>query len=136
LTAESFLLDTSALIAFIEDEAGADRVEGILRTEKAIIPWVALLEMDYVTRRRMGEAEASRRYAYVKHFPARILWQMDEPTLLTAARIKAGFKLSLADAITVAYARQNNAILVHKDPEFEPLEAQLKTERLPYKNKK
>lgn len=54
-------------------------------------------------------------------------------TKLTAARFKAHFHLSLADAPIAAFARQQQAILVHKDPEFEVLAKELTQEILPYK---
>ena len=60
------------------------------------------------------------------------LWSVDEPTLLTAARFKAGYHLSLAEALIAAFACRHEAILVHKDPEFEALE-QVPQEPLPYK---
>ena len=40
-----YLLDTSALLTLIEDEAAANRVEAILREEKILLPWVVLLEV-------------------------------------------------------------------------------------------
>ena len=39
-----WLLDTSALLSFIEDEAGADRVEEALRQPTTLVPWPVLLE--------------------------------------------------------------------------------------------
>jgi predicted nucleic acid-binding protein len=62
------------------------------------------------------------------------LWHMDEPTLLTAARFKAEHKLSLADALIAAFGRTQDAILLHKDPEFESLVEHVGLEALPYKN--
>ena len=41
--------------------------------------------------------------------------------------------LSLADAIIAAFAIQQGAILLHKDPEFEALTGQVSLEALPYK---
>jgi predicted nucleic acid-binding protein len=58
---------------------------------------------------------------------------MDEPVLLTAARIKANHHVSLADAIIASYTYQHKAMLVHKDPEFENLADQIDLETLPYK---
>jgi predicted nucleic acid-binding protein len=58
---------------------------------------------------------------------------MDEPVLLTAARIKANFHVSLADAMIAAYTFQRKAMLVHKDPEFESLAEEIDLEALPYK---
>jgi len=133
VTADRFLLDTSALLTLIEDEAGAERVEQVLTQGEVWLPWLVLLEATYITRQEQDEAEANHRYALMKQLPAIIMWEMDEPTLLTAARIKADHRLSLADAIIAAFAIQRNAVLVHKDPEFEALAGQMLLEALPYK---
>jgi ribonuclease VapC len=69
----------------------------------------------------------------MKRLPATILWEADEPILLTAARLKATFHLSLADAIIAAFAIRHDATLVHKDPEYEALAGLVKLESLPYK---
>ncbi|MBU2601951.1 MAG: PIN domain-containing protein [Actinobacteria bacterium] len=129
----SYLLDTSALLSFIEDEAGADRVEQALKQTTTLVPWPVLLEAHYITMREKGEAEAYRRTALVKQLKVKILWDMDESTLLTAARLKAEHRISLADAIIAAFALRRDAILMHKDPEFEALTGLVLMEALPYK---
>lgn len=131
---KSYVLDSSALLALIEDEDGADRVESILREEKVLLPSLALLEVHYITRQERGQGEADRRYALLKQLPCEILWQLDEPTLLTASRFKAGHRLSLADAIIAAFAQRQKATLVHKDPEYEALVDEVELEALPYKS--
>lgn len=128
-----YLLDTSALLTLIEDEAGADRVEDILRREKTILPWVALLEVYYISLQEQGELAADQRLAMLKQVAGTILWQADELILLQAARFKARHRVSFADAIISAFAVQNGAILVHKDPEYEVLTGQVNLETLPYK---
>lgn len=130
---DRYLLDTSALLTLIEDEAGADRVEQLLTQAEVWLPWLALLEATYITRQERGESEAERRYALIKQLPATLLWEIDEPILLTAARLKADHHLSLADALIAAYAMQRQATLLHKDPEFETLAGQVSLEALPYK---
>jgi ribonuclease VapC len=130
---KSYVLDSSALLALIEDEDGADRVESILREERVLLPSLALLEVHYITRQERGQGEADRRYALLKQLPCEILWQLDEPTLLTASRFKAGHRLSLADAIIAAFAQRQKATLVHKDPEYEALAEEVELEALPYK---
>jgi predicted nucleic acid-binding protein len=120
-------------MTFIEDEPGAERVERILARESVLIPSIALLEVCYITQQEHGQPEAEQRYALLKQTRATILWEIDESTLLTAARIKAGFRVSLADAIIAAFAIRNHATLVHKDPEYEPLAGELTLEALPYK---
>lgn len=128
-----YLLDTSALLTLIEDEAGAARVEEVLRTQSAIITWMSLLEVTYITQQERGVAEAEYRYALLKVLPVTLLWQVEEAALLTAARLKAVHRLSLADTIIAAYTMQMKAILLHKDPEFEALTEQVGLEALPYK---
>jgi len=44
----------------------------------------------------------------------------------TAADFKARFKLSLADAFAAALAKENKSELVTGDPEFKPLEGEIK----------
>ncbi|MCX5831399.1 MAG: PIN domain-containing protein [Deltaproteobacteria bacterium] len=130
-----YLLDTSALLTFIEDEEGSDRVETVLRLVGTLLPWPVLMETYYISLREAGRAEADRRYALIRQLPAAILWDMNEQILLTAARLKAEHHVSLADAIVAAYAIQNQAILIHQDPEFEALAGLLPMEALPYKAK-
>jgi predicted nucleic acid-binding protein len=125
-------LDTSALFSLLEDEAGADRVEALLRAEKVYLPWVALLEVHYVSRQERDEDVANGRFALLKQLPAEIVWQHDESALLLASRFKAQNRLSLADALIAAIASQLNAVLVHKDPELEALDGAVDLEALPY----
>jgi predicted nucleic acid-binding protein len=127
-----FLLDTSALFTFIEDEDGADRVEQALNQVTTLVPWTVLMETYYITLQEEGQAEADRRIALIRTLKVRILWDMNESMLLTAAKLKAEYRISLADAIIAAYAIRYNAVLIHKDPEFEALTGLLRMEALPY----
>ncbi len=133
MSEERYMLDTSAVLTFLQDEAGAERVESILRQEEILLPYLVLLETYYITLQEHSEDVADKRYALLKQLPATIFWEVDEPTLLTAGRFKAYHHLSLADAIIAAFAQRQGAILVHKDPELEVLSEALKLETLPYK---
>jgi predicted nucleic acid-binding protein len=128
-----FVLDSSAILALIEDEGGAERVVQVLRTGTVILPAVALMEVFYILRQERGEAEAYRHYAHVREVTDEIVWKLDEPTLLLAGRFKADHRVSLADAWIAATAVQRGATLLHKDPEFEVLKAEVRLEALPYK---
>ncbi len=130
-----YLLDTSALLTFIDDEDGSDRVEEVLKMVGTLLPWPVLMETYYISLREEGRAEADRRYALIRHLETEILWDMNEQILLIAARLKAEHHVSLADAIVAAYAIQHKAVLIHKDPEFEALADFLPMEALPYKSK-
>jgi len=127
----SYLLDTSALLAFIGDETGAGRVETILRGESVLIPWVVLLEVHYITARRHDIAEADRRYGLLTQLPATVLWDNDERLVLKASLLKATFRLSLADCLIAAHCLRHGAVLVHRDPEYQQLEGELEVEFLP-----
>jgi predicted nucleic acid-binding protein len=127
----SFLLDTSALLTLIEDEASAARVEQVLREASVIITWMSLLEVYYITQQERGQAEAERRHALLKSLSVTFLWQIDDPMLLTAARLKASYRLSLADTIIAACAIRQQATLLHKDPKFTVSSGQLELEALP-----
>jgi len=133
MAGKSFVLDTSALMTFIEREAGAERVRDVLLKQTIIIPWLSILETVHISQRELGEEEALTRYALLKKLDAEIIWDADEALLLNAARIKSTHSLSLADSVIAAIATQRNAILLHKDPEYEPLQDVLEMEILPFR---
>ncbi|MEK6777926.1 MAG: PIN domain-containing protein [bacterium] len=129
-----YLLDTSAIMTFLEDEPGAHEVEKILY-HGAVIPFVTLLEIYYITLREQGEPAAEHRYALLKRLPVRILSEVPEPVLLKAGYFKSRYKISLADSMIAAFAWAEKAVLVHKDPEYEQLETEgLDMVKLPYKS--
>ena len=131
-----YVLDTSALLTLIEDEPGAVRVEQVLRSENVLIPWMCSLEVVYITQQERGVAEAERRYALLKALPVTHLWELEEALLLMAARLKASYRLSLADTIIAACAIRERAILLHKDPQYDALSGHVQLENLPYKSTK
>lgn len=131
--ADEYLLDTSAVMAYLEDEAGADRVEELLRRERTLLPFATVLEVHYTAIQERGAAVAQERLAGLKALPCVWLHTVDEATLLAASRLKAAHRLSFADALVAGFAMSRNAILVHKDPEFEAVSAEVRQERLPYK---
>jgi len=133
VSADRYLLDTSAILTLMEDEDGADRVEEILQDGQVLIPFPVLLEVYYISLQEKSEPVADERYALVRHLPVTEIWSVDEPTLLTAARLKARFRVSFADALIAAFAARQQATLVHKDPEFEALADHVQQEPLPYK---
>lgn len=128
---KKFVLDTSALFSLIESEAGKERVAQIIREEEILIPFISLLELHYITRQEQGEEEANRRLAILKQ--KQILWQYDEVLLSLASNLKANHRISLADAMIAAVCIYYDAILVHKDPEYDQLSELVALEPLPYK---
>jgi ribonuclease VapC len=119
-------------MAFMTGEQGAAAVEKILSGQgnNLFVPWPVLFEVSYVTRRTSGEKEADRRFVLIKELPVSILWNMEEPDVLSAARIKAQFPVSFAGSIIAAAALRQDATLVHKDPEYECLSGLIKIRSL------
>ena len=133
---ETFVLDTSALLAARDGEPGTKRVAGLLRDARegnlrCLVCFMTLMEVYYRVWKNEGEAAGQTAYRQCLSLP--IVWIHESPELLErAALVKATHPLSLADAWIAATALEHNATLVHKDPEFEKLSG-LHEEHLPYK---
>lgn len=134
-SAKLFVFDTSALLALRQNEAGADTVQHILKSSgqpnKIYISFITLMEYFYVLTRMEGEAAAQEGYSALKQLPLSVI-ASSEQLGLVAARFKARASLSVADAWIAATSHQLQATLVHKDPEFEQLAAEISLKPLPY----
>jgi len=125
------------LLAFVQNEPGAGRVDQILksgrkRESNLYVSFVSLAELYYVTSREIGRSAALELIAYVKLLPVTVIESAERLTL-QAGSIKASSRLSLADAFIAATAAQVEGVLVHKDPEFEKIGNLVTLEKLPYK---
>ena len=134
--AETFVLDTSALLCLKENEPGASEVEALLRQQgkkgAVLVSFMSVMELAYILKQEQGETAAHQGILQLKQLPVQII-ESDEPLGLAAARIKAGHKLSVADAWIAATAERLGATLVHKDPEFESLANLIRLKALPWK---
>lgn len=132
----SWVLDTSALFALKEEEEGAGTVEKILRmggrSGRVFISFMTLMEFYYLILRTHKREHADKSLLMLKQLPLRVV-ESDETLTLSAAHIKASTRLSVADAWIAATALSLGAILVHKDPEYEPLKNKIQQQILPYK---
>ena len=123
---ETFVLDTSAVLALRGDESGADQVEALLvraknKSCRLLISFMTRMEILYLTRREESEAAANEAILLLDSFPIECV--TCEPDILKAAAIlKAEGGLSLADSWIAATCIVRDAVLVHKDPEFSALE--------------
>ncbi len=135
-----YVLDTSALFALFQEEAGAQEVEALLRESqsgkaKIFVSFVSFVEVMYRLIQTVGAERAQETYAGMKMLPIEKVGS-EEPLELEAAELKAKYHLSLADAFVAATARLYQAKLVHKDPELEALATVVPLIPLPYKPKK
>lgn len=132
-----YVLDTSAILTYIEDEEGSDYVEGLLiDAEKGIadiyLSFISITEVFYITMREKDENLAYERIKLIQSL-AVMIKESDEMINVAAANLKAGNSILLADAYIAALCQIHDGILVHKDPEYEKLSSLLKEHRLPYK---
>lgn len=134
---EMVVLDTSALFALIEDEAGADTVHNLLEGAvsghvEVLVSFISFMELFYITMQERDIEEAQARVDLMQSLPITRV-ESAASLSITAARLKAEHRVSVADAWIAALAIDKNAVLMHKDPEFEQIEPQLKVVKLPYK---
>lgn len=127
-----FLLDTSALLTLRDDEPGADRVAALLRGSDESCFACFMTRMEILYRVWKDEGELAGKLALQQCLALPLRWiDLSDQLLRRAAEIKALNALSLADAWIAAAAIEQDAVLVHKDPEFKTLA--LEQEVLPLK---
>jgi ribonuclease VapC len=121
----AYVLDSFALLAYLEGEAGMERVRSILegaeaRRHTAYASLINLGEVLYITERERGLVEARRTLGAIDQLPLEIVG-VSRTTVLAAAHVKARFPVAYADAFAVVAAQDRGAVVVTGDPEFEPL---------------
>ena len=122
-----YVLDSYALIGYLENEHFADRIEQLLKQAKKgevslFLHALHLGEVYYITLREQGSTLADLAYSRIKAFPLTFIDQIDEELLLTAASLKANFPISYADSFAAALAKIKNCVLLSGDPELIMLE--------------
>jgi len=122
VSAKRYVLDSFALLAYLQDEPGAQIVQDVLADESAeiFLCTVNLGEVYYITYREKGEAEAEEALLIVEQLPIEEVVP-DRELVLQAARIKASFSISYADAFVAALAERRQGTIVTGDPEFKQL---------------
>ncbi len=123
----SFVLDSFALIGFLENEKFASRIEMLLKKARqgkilVYLHAIHLGEVYYITLREQGQDLADLVYARIKAFPIRYIDIIDDELLRKAAWLKANYPISYADAFAAALAIIHNSSLLTGDPEFKKLE--------------
>ncbi len=134
---KNVVLDTSAVLSFLCDEDGADRVEThLIKARKGILTvylsFVTLAEVFSSAIKKENRERAELYIASIKSWPVKWVHSSEE-ICLSAGALKARYRMSFADSFIAATALHTDSVLIHKDPEFDDLKAILPMERLPYK---
>lgn len=120
-----YVLDASGLMAFLEDRAGAAKVEELLRkaaeTQRflfmSVVNWG---EVYYSLWRTHGEAAANERLNRIRQLPIEV-FDVDMESTRLAASLKARFGLPYADCFAAALASSPKAVIVTTDADFRSL---------------
>ncbi len=130
MSAARVVLDSFALIAYFRGEPSAAAVCGLLeraaaRDTPALMSEVNYAEVKYQLLRKEGAAGWAEAAALLPALPIEF-HPATRALADVAADLKARYKLSLADAFAAALAKESKAELVTGDPEFKPLEKEIK----------
>ena len=123
---KQYVLDSYALIAFFENEAGAQRVEEIIkemlngkvRGYLSIVNWG---EIYYITLREQGGDLADAVIRQIRKIPLHLM-DADRELTYKAAKLKGKYPLAYADCFAASLAMKLKATLVTGDPEFKKLQ--------------
>ncbi len=124
------VLDSFALLAFLRGEPGEEKIAALLeraglRDEPVHMTEVNYAEVKYITIRKDGKDRWEEIAAELPALPIQFHPATRALSDL-AADFKARYKISLADALAAALAKERKAQLITGDPEFKALEKEIK----------
>jgi predicted nucleic acid-binding protein len=134
-SAPLYVLDSFAMLAYFEAEAGGAAVRVLLeaaRDRKATLgmSMINVGELYYILYRERGVDQAEVALSDLRALPITLYAATDE-RIVAAARLKAQHPVSYADAFAATLAQELNALLVTGDPEFKAVEPQVGVMWLP-----
>lgn len=124
------VLDSYALMAFFEDEPGADFVRGLIHkameSDTSLLMSVVNLGEVWYSIARTNTPETADQYIHeIKGMGIEIV-EVDWALTRQAAAFKAGGNISYADCFAAALAKLRKADLVTGDKEFKALDGEIK----------
>ena len=124
------VLDSYALMAFFEDEPGADFVRGLIHkvveSDTNLLMSVVNLGEVWYSIARINSPETADQYIHeIKGLGIEVV-DIDWTLTRQAAAFKASGNISYADCFAAALAKNRKAELVTGDKEFKVLEGEIK----------
>jgi predicted nucleic acid-binding protein len=115
-----YTLDACALIAFVDDEEGADVVAALFaRSDNGdatiFMSIVNLMEVYYGRIRERSSDEVANFLHAMDCFPIEVVDTISTQVYHRASRLKGTYKMSLADAIGIATAESLDSAFVTSD---------------------
>lgn len=126
---KKYVMDSFAMIAFFEDEPGANKVTEILdalmkQKAKAFMSVVNWGEIYYNTMRVQGIEEAEDVIKQFNKYPIQLI-EADQALTYEAAKLKGKHKIAYADCFAAALSLRLKAPIVTGDPEFKKFDDQV-----------
>lgn len=126
----AFVLDSWSVIAYLEDEPSAERMEDILtNAHEHKTPLLTTVvnagEIWYILARKTSIAEADQSLVELRRMGIEFV-EADWKLARAAAGFKARHKMSYADCFAAALAKERKAAVVTGDPEFKQIEREVK----------
>lgn len=123
---ENNVLDSYAVLAFLENERGGEKVSGMLKRARdkenplflSVVNWG---EVYYIACRTSGKLIAERVLQTLDALPIEIV-PIDREITKIAAEFKSSRKMSYADCFAAALAKVKKAAVVTGDREFKEVE--------------
>ena len=116
----NYILDACALLAFLNDEEGGDKIEDLLNQSfegdiSVSMSIVNLLEVYYNELRDKGADVAKTVLEVVQDYSLNIIKTISNKTFHEAAHLKTTYKMSIADCIGLATAIELSGQFVTSD---------------------
>jgi len=120
-----YVLDSYALLAYLEAEPGSDRIRELLDAAKdrkchLYMCVVNMGEVMYIVERERGLPKAQETLGRIDELPIEIV-NVDRPLTLAAAHLKTDCPIAYADCFAAALSQLKDATLVTGDPEFKKI---------------
>jgi predicted nucleic acid-binding protein len=124
------VLDSHSLIAYLENESGADKMIELFQVARdsgkalllSVVNWG---EVYYITLREVGRERAEGVAHLISTLPIQIV-PVDLELTKQAAEFKAFKRMSYGDCFAAALAKLRKAELITGDQEFKQVEGELK----------
>lgn len=123
---KTIVLDSWAIMAFLEDEPAAERVADLIadaaeQGTRILMSVINVGEVWYTVARRRSARDADQTLRWLNEMGITIV-DADMKLTQIAATYKAKGGISYADTFAAALAKQQKATLITGDPEFKQLE--------------
>ena len=130
----AYVLDSHALLAYLEDEPEGERVRKLLKAAQAgktklYLSVINLGEVYYTVMRERRAEKANETVFIIEQLPLTIV-DANKTVTMEAAKLKADHSVAYADCFAAALGILYGARVITGDPEFRKLEKNIAVEWL------